>query len=150
MNTLPHYLSDDPALASFLAGFEAPSLAGKEWTHAAHVAMAAVYLRRYGSDVLAPTRAAIQRFNTSVGGPPTAYHETLTVLWLAIVAGALEDAGCDDDLCAATHAVRLYGADSKAHARFYSYDVVKDDVARAQWVAPDLIAVEISFLLPGY
>ena len=112
--------------------------------------MAAVYLRRYGDGVLTPTREAIQRFNASVGGPPTAYHETLTVLWLGIVAESLDGVTCVSDLDAAVHAVGLYGMDSKAHTRFYSYDVVKSDEARTSWVAPDVQPVRISFLLPSY
>jgi len=138
MNDLPHYLSDEASLAAFLAAFEAPELPKAEWTHAAHIAMAAVYLRRYGSAVLQPTREAIQRFNASVGGPATAYHETLTVLWLAIVAEALDARPCATDLEAATYAVSLYGLDSKAHTRFYGYDVVRSEEARMSWVEPDL------------
>ena len=150
MNDLPHYLADDAALAAFIAAFESPNLPKGEWTHAAHIAMAAVYLRRYGNDVLVPARAAIQRFNASVGGPPTAYHETLTVLWLGIVAETLDAASCESDLAAAKHGVGLYGLDSKAHGRFYSYDVVTSAEARTTWVAPDVLPVKISFLLPSY
>lgn len=147
---MPAYLEDEAALAEFLAAFEEPRLPKGAWTHAAHVAMAAVYLRRYGADVLEPTRRRIRAFNASVGGPPTAYHETLTVLWLGLVDEALKEARWETDLEAARHVVGLYGEDSKAHGRHYSFDVVASEEARRRWVAPDVREVKISFLLPSY
>ena len=150
MHTQPHYLNDEAALTNFLAAFEQARLPKHEWTHAAHVAMAAVFLRRYGNAVLTPTRTAIQRFNASVGGQPTAYNETLTILWLAIVAEALEATPCATDLAAATHAVSLFGGDKKLPTTYYSYDITKVVETRTTWTAPDHKPIKISFLLPSY
>ena len=145
MSAHPHYLQDDEALRTFLAAFEEPCLPKDAWTHAAHVAMAAVYVRRYGAEVLDPTRAAIRGFNASVGGPPTAYHETLTVLWLAIVAEALATFEAAGDVEAARYVVGLFGSDSKRHTLYYSFDVARSEAARTAWHPPDMRPIAVPF-----
>ena len=47
-------------------------------------------------------------------------------------------------------AVAEFGEKRKLHADYYSFDVVGSDEARARWVAPDLRALEIRFILTTY
>jgi hypothetical protein len=143
-------LRDEESLAEFVSAFEGETLPRAMWTHGAHVAIAALYLRRCGDGVLTKTRTAIRRHNRSVGTPENAYHETLTVFWLAVVENFLRSVECDSELDAVRAAVAEFGEKRKLHADYYSFDVVGSDEARARWVAPDLRALKIRFILTTY
>lgn len=69
----------------FLEAFETTALAKACWSHEAHVRMAWLVLEREGSYPRAEAciRAAIQRFNASVGSG--GYHETTTVAFTRLV-----------------------------------------------------------------
>lgn len=144
---MPDFLTSDLTLADFLHGFETCSLPKELWTHAAHIAAGTVYLRRYGAGALPHIRTAIQRFNASKGGPPTAYHETLTIFWLAVLDQTLRDHAFPTDLAAARYTVERFGDDRKLHTDYYSYDILKCDEARTRWVASDIGHLD-SALLP--
>lgn len=132
------FLESEAALSEFLQAFEDCSLPADRWTHAAHIAGGTVYLRRYGTHALAHIRTNIQRFNAAKGGPPTAYHETITIFWLAILDEATQGTAFANDLAAVRFTVDRFGDDRKLHTDYYSYDVVKSDEARLRWVAPDI------------
>ena len=143
-------LRDEESLAEFVSAFEGEVLPRSMWTHGAHVAIAALYLRRCGDGVLTQTRHAIRRHNRSVGTPENAYHETLTVFWLAVVENFLRSAVYASELDAVRAAVAEFGEKRKLHADYYSFDVVGSDEARARWVPPDLRALTIRFILTTY
>lgn len=134
-------------LTDFMQAFEAGRLPRERWTHAAHIAAGTVFTLRLGNSVLAPMRQAIQRHNASVGTPPGAYHETLTVFWLAILARTLSSSSRMDDLATVQHTVTLYGSERRLHERFYSFDLLASLEARSIWIAPDLQPLDVSFLL---
>lgn len=134
-------------LTDFIQAFEAGRLPRGRWTHAAHIAAGTVFTRRLGNAVLTPMREAIQRHNASVGTPPGAYHETLTVFWLAILAHVLGSFTWTDDLATVQHTVGLFGSERRLHERFYSFDLLASAEARRTWVAPDLQPLDVSFLL---
>ncbi len=139
MSPLPEFLATPEALQAFVAAFEACALPKVAWTHAAHVAVGAVYTLRFGDEALGQLRKNISRFNESVGGvngPDSGYHETLTRLWWLLIAAQVGER--KDAHSAACEAVGLFGYQAKLHAAFYSYDVVASREARAVWVAPDL------------
>lgn len=141
----PNYLIDETSLAAFLRAFEDTTLPKPEWTHGAHVAMGTVYLRRYGTEALPRVREAIRRFNAAKGGPPTAFHETLTVFWLCLIAEHLRGREELGELEAVRFTAAVLGASSGLFRSYYSFDVVKDEAARKEWVAPDLIEVTNTF-----
>lgn len=143
----PSYLADDLSLDTFVRAFEACTLPKAEWTHAAHVAVGTVYLRRYDLEALPKIRTAIQRYNASQGGPPTAYHETLTIFWLSVISEKLQAAENLSDLSAVQITHKELGKDSRLFKSYYSFDVVASQEARAGWVAPDLISVDMPFAL---
>ena len=120
------------------------------WTHGAHVAIAALYLQRHGDDVLAMTRTAIRRHNRSAGTPEGAYHETLTIFWLAAVDAFLGSVEYGSELEAVRLAVAEFGQRRKLHEDYYSFDVVGSGEARAGWVEPDVRALKIRFILTSY
>jgi len=136
------FLTSSDSLAQFLAAWEAGTLPKAQWTHAAHVAVGACYVVRFGASAFERTSAGIRRYNEAVGtvnGPSSGYHETLTRFWSLVLAKAV--AGMDDPFAAAVRAVALYGEERGLHIRYYSFDVVASTHARQNWVPPDLQAV---------
>lgn len=70
----------------FLDAFERCRLPREAWTHSAHVRMAWLYLRREPLDrAIHAVRERIGRLNLALGGPPDAYHETITVSYLRLI-----------------------------------------------------------------
>ncbi len=143
-------LRNEESFAQFVDAFERGELPRPMWTHGAHVAIAALYLQRHGDNVLAMTRAAIRRHNRSVGTPASAYHETLTIFWLAAVEEFLSSVAYDSELEAVRLAVAEFGEKRKLHEDYYSFDVVGSAEARAGWVKPDVRPLKIRFILTGY
>jgi len=66
--------------------FESCELPYERWTHRAHLAVAASYLQHYPHpQALERVRANIQKYNVALGDPK-GYHETITVLFMKLVA----------------------------------------------------------------
>ncbi|MGA8510117.1 MAG: hypothetical protein WB762_31290, partial [Candidatus Sulfotelmatobacter sp.] len=64
-----------------------------EWTHAAHVAVGAYYATKDPETAVDRVKRGIVEYNEATGIENTAtsgYHETLTMLWLAIVARSVK------------------------------------------------------------
>jgi hypothetical protein len=140
---MPLWLASARAFDSFAAAWETGALPKSEWTHAAHVAMAARQYALHGGDSLDRMRIGICRFNLAVGTANTkssGYHETLTRFWMEIVARVLTNAALDnqDPWPAARVAVDELGHRRGLHTSYYSFDVVGCTEARRVWIAPDL------------
>ncbi len=144
------FLTSEAALSDFVHLFETAHLPRERWTHGAHVAIAALYLRRYAYGVLPKVRTAIRRHNRAVGTPANAYHETLTIFWLAVVDDFLQGADCATDLDAVRLAVEEFGEQRRLHGEYCGFDVVKSDAARGRWLKPDLKPLEVRFILTAY
>jgi hypothetical protein len=77
--------------AEFLAAFEDCTIPKRDWTHAAHVRMAWLYLTRLRfADALQAVRCGIQKYNRSLGNT-TGYHDTITVAFVRVIAHRLRD-----------------------------------------------------------
>jgi hypothetical protein len=91
-------MSDD----DFLAAFEARTIPKAEWTHAAHVRMAWLYLTRLPfAAALDRIRDGIRSYNAAVGSD--GYHETITVAFTLLIRAGLANADIADnfaDFCA--------------------------------------------------
>ena len=116
----------------------------KQWTHGAHVAMAASVLWSEPVRVALPLiREGIKKFNVAQGGANTAtsgYHETLTRLWVGLVAGFLASLPADASRLEAVRAAhRRFAGERGFFKSWYSFDVVKSERARAEWVPPDRV-----------
>lgn len=140
--SLPPWLANEEELEIFMAAFRAGTFPIAWWTHGAHVAMAAAIL--WESSVpkaLREVRAAIRHYNESQGGQNTessGYHETLTRLWIGIVAASLAALPSDADrLAAARHAYRAFSRRSGYFRDWYEFDLLKSTEARRDWVAPE-------------
>lgn len=136
------HLASEAALDAFVAAWASGALPKAAWTHAAHVAVCAYHgWPAMPVDELWRTmRRGIRAYNEAVGTANTAtsgYHETLTRLWAGVIAGYLREHAPPTRLEAVRSAVATFGTDRSLHARFYTFDVVADTRARAEWVPPD-------------
>jgi hypothetical protein len=140
----PPYLVDEASLDAFVAAWRAGTLPKPAWTHAAHVAVCAYHA--WGDvrldDVFAAMKAGIRAYNDAVGTANTTtsgYHETLTRFWATVVVSHLAAAQPASRADAVRSAVEVFGEARGLHAAYYRTDVVRDPVARATWVPPDLV-----------
>ena len=121
--------------------FNAATLPRENWTHAAHLRTAWLFLRRHAIDEAhLLMRVGIIKLNASHGLIETAsrgYHETMTRVWFALVSAAQRQTPTVDDSRAflATHR-ELLSKDTPL--RHYSRERLFSVAARASFVAPDL------------
>ena len=134
-------LQSEALLHRFVEAWKAGKLPKAEWTHAAHVAMAAYFAFDHAAAAtFAIMKAGILHHNTSVGTPNTednGYHETLTRFWSSEIGEFVRVGRYHSRLEAVRAAVSAFGSDRDRFRRFYSFDVVRDRRARREWVAPD-------------
>lgn len=135
------FACSEAALRSFLDHWRAGTLPKSEWTHAAHVAVAACHLfDQPAGEALQKIRAGIIHYNTCVGTANTdhsGYHETLTRFWTGLIAELLRTRVFASRLEFVRAALSQFGRDSALFRSYYSFDVVKDVRARREWIAPD-------------
>lgn len=133
------FLKSENELNAFLAAWEAGTLPKPQWTHAAHVAVAACYTwQRSPAEAFPLLRERIRAYNLATGGQNTAdsgYHETLTRFWADVVGHFV--ASQDDRLTAVRSAVEHFGPARDLFRSYYEHDVVRNPVARREWVAPE-------------
>lgn len=132
--------------AGLLARFQAVQLPHEEWTHRAHLFVAASYLAEMPPEVALPRlRTEIQNLNLFHGvltTPSRGYHETLTRVWLALVLMARDHLGGAGapiealvDACAEDKALPL---------QYYSRERLMSWPARIGWLEPDLRSLPYS------
>ena len=125
----------DAELANFIQQFEQCEWPYERWTHRAHLAVAVCYLRQYTfTEALDRVRFHIQQYNR-ICGDPNGYHETITILFMRMVAHRLEQNPHPDmvDLINELHRT----CDMQWLAKYYSPERLWSSTARAEWVEPD-------------
>jgi len=129
------------ALEEFVSQWERGTLPKKQWTHGAHVGIAAYFAYGYSSAaVLQIMRLGIRHYNLASGAANTedhGYHETLTRFWAEAVGHFVRDGRFASRLEAVRKALLQFGERRDYHRSFYSFDVLLDRNARRDWVAPD-------------
>ena len=137
--------SREDSIAALVRGFEDTTLDKGEWTHASHLTVALYYLRHHARDEATRLmRDGIKRFNAAKGGDPSAYHETITLAWLEVVATFLAEHDPEPrvaELGALVDALLRECKDKRYLLNYYSRDLLMSDAARAQWVPPDLAPI---------
>lgn len=137
-------LENESTLDAFLRGFEGGSYPKEQWTHRAHVIMAAARLTSLDRYAALPViREQIKAYNVAQGGQNTetsGYHESLTVFWIAVVADFLRTlpAGLPR-LEKVRRAADEFGSRSGMFKDYWSFDVVASVEARREWIPPDRI-----------
>jgi len=125
--------------------FEDGTLAREEWTHAAHLTVAAWYLLWYGNgEATNRMRSAILSFNSSQGieqTPTSGYHETLTLFYMWSVRRCLRSLPIDGSIADLMNAVCAELDDRNIPLHYYSRDRLMSGEARRGWVRPDLAAM---------
>jgi hypothetical protein len=128
-------------LEEFVRDWERGTLPKAQWTHGAHVGVAAYFAYDHTFvAVLRIMRLGIRHYNLASGGANTddhGYHETLTRFWAGAVGNFLRDVRFASRLEAVRGALLRFGERSDYYRSFYSFDVVHDRVARRDWVSPD-------------
>jgi hypothetical protein len=141
----PSYLIGPEECEAFLSEFEAGAIPSAEWTHQAHIAMATVYLARYGNFVLPHTRAALRNHLLARGKSTGLYHETLTIFWLGVTAEAMQKHEGLPQHEIVKRNCTAFGRESKLHERYYSFDVFNSPEAHTRWMPPDLLPLTFPF-----
>jgi hypothetical protein len=125
--------------AEFLAAFENCTLPRSEWTHAAHLRMAYLYLRRSDDTydgALTRVRDGIRAYNVAQGNP-SGYHETITVAFVRLlhdrIRRAPESAATFDGFRAAHPDL----FDTGILLRHYSRPLLLSGEARVRFIEPD-------------
>ncbi|HEX4651655.1 MAG TPA: hypothetical protein VH250_09150 [Granulicella sp.] len=139
MPTLP---TTEAEIDAFLHAFESCTLPKSEWTHAAHIFTGACLVHTLGeSAAIDRMRLCLCRFNESVGGqntPTSGYHETVTVLWIKLLAAFHRDTAPTTRAAFAARAVEHFAPQRDLLARFYDFDLVASTEARQRWIPPTL------------
>lgn len=125
-------LSDD----EFLARFEAGHLPASEFHHEDHVRATWLCIARYGEERATEAVANGIRAIATAHGIPERYHETITTVWVRLIAHHRALHPTDDF---ESFYVRAGGlADQRLLERRYSREVLFGPVARSSFVEPDL------------
>jgi hypothetical protein len=132
---IDHPFTSDAEIDEMVRLFESCELPGERWTHRAHLAVAATYLDRYPlSEATDRVRTHIRRYNESRGNT-TGYHETITVVFMRLVARELQKA-----LETRARLVNELAMRCRVEwlLEYYSGDRLWSVQARADFVEPDL------------
>jgi adenylate kinase family enzyme len=135
------------------ARFGVCAIPATEWTHAAHLVVGLWHVHRYGAgEALLRLRRGIRRLNESHGGVNSAtngYHETITALYVQLLAQYLELTNAAD-LTLDMLAVELLAGPLAARdvlMTFFTRDRLMSTMARAGWLEPDIGPVRLADVL---
>jgi hypothetical protein len=130
------------AVRDVVAAFESLELPFTEWTHRAHLTVAAWYVLWYGPDAAVDrVRERIQRYNAAHGvaqTPTRGYHETITRFYVWLVARRLERETLAEPLAQIVNRVVDACEDREIPFAYYSRERLTSWDARTSWIEPDL------------
>lgn len=130
------------AVRDIIAGFESRDLPHADWTHRAHLTVAAWYVLWYGPDAaLDHVRDGIRAYNAAHGiaqTPTGGYHETITRFYVWLVSRAVSRAGVNGSLASLVNQVVDECTDREIPFAYYSRERLMSLDARRQWIEPDL------------
>jgi hypothetical protein len=116
-----------------LARFARGDCDARDFPHREHVRMGFEMLRRHSFPETAVHYSQALRRMTARIGKPQAYHETITIAFLALIAARMDDT--QDFESFASGNPDLF--DKRILARWYSPDQLASDRARRTFVLPD-------------
>jgi hypothetical protein len=121
----------------FLTAFQAATLPPAEWTHAAHVRMAWLYLTRLSfGRALRKVRAGIRRYNAAQGS--TGYHDTITAAYVRLIRARLSGPdGAETFAAFRTRNPDLLDRSLAPLLRHYSKETLFSLRAKERFVEPD-------------
>jgi hypothetical protein len=125
-------------------GFESCQLPPSEFTHAAHLTVALWYLSS-GSTVMEAAdlmRAGLFRFLDHHAPDRQKYNETITLFWIKLIRGFLNDRETEGSLLDAANEISESFGSSQLIFDYYSRGHLFSEEAKAGWVEPDLKPLE--------
>lgn len=139
----------EPELTELVAAFLAGTLPREQWTHAAHLSVGAWHVHHLGENAALDTlRLAIRKLNTAHGTRNTSasgYHETITVAYVRLISAFFATFPADVSLAQRVSALLESPlAERTALFRFWSKASLMSPQARAAWVPPDLMPLDIA------
>jgi hypothetical protein len=132
---------DDPTLLEL---FESCELRYDTWCHRLHVRVAYLFIRRDSFDeALRRFRAGVRAYNLAHEVPDhltSGYHETLTVAWLRLISSRASGVPTtlDSNSFCEIHPELL---EKTLLRKFYSTEQIVSQVAKREFVEPDLQAL---------
>lgn len=137
------HFDGDEGLESLVAGFERGDAPSGGFTHQAHIAVALVYLHRYGLDgAIERLRETLLAFLERSLGDATAarvkYRETVTGFWLRLLDAELAHSEQGPALFARVNPLLDRYRDASIIRLYYSAERLDSDEARATYLEPDL------------
>jgi RimJ/RimL family protein N-acetyltransferase len=137
---------DADRITAIVQAFENHSLPLPEWTHQAHLTTALYYLHHFGLDIaLCKMRAGIILYNQALlldNTTSRGYHETLTLFWMRLIDAFLKK---HPEKRLSEQLDLLLGSEWGSRdvvLRYYSEPYIMSTRARAQWVEPDIKAID--------
>jgi hypothetical protein len=135
-------MRSDAEIESLVRAFEDGSLPRSEWTHASHLLVGLWYMSHHPRDrATRLVRDGIKRYN-HIHGRDSGYHETITLAWLAVVAGFLARWDRSRPISALAEVLVRDCGDKDHLLRYYSRELLMSDAARQAWVPPDRRPIE--------
>jgi hypothetical protein len=139
--------ADERELAALIAAFDQAAIPGAAWTHAAHLTVGAWHVERLGLEgAMTHLREGIRRLNTAngiVNSEHGGYHETVTWLYLAVIAELLTAMPAGMAVHQRVAAIIAGPVDALVR-RHYSAALLWSPLARRQVVAPDLLPLPMT------
>ena len=133
-------------IEQLFAAFENASLPRAEWTHRAHLTVAAVCLSRQPlRQATSLIRDGIRKLNRAQGTIDDAdhgYHETITLFYIGAIDHFLRGLSPKTPLLLAINRLLAERGHIGLPLEYYSSARLWSREARARWVAPDLRALE--------
>ena len=118
----------------FLTAFEEGQL--DAFKHIDHIRMTWIYLATHDFEqAIRSIISGIRNF-AAIKNATGLYHETITLFWIGMVAGAIEQTPADSFAEFISRNQQLARKDYLFE--FYSRELVMSDAARRAWVSPDL------------
>ncbi len=125
-----------------ISDFEAAAIDRARWTHAAHLKVGFHYVSRFEiAEATQRIRKGIQRLNAANGvetTPTGGYHETMTLLYVALLADFWNRADRTLPIAELAKAAAVVFEDRKIPLEFYSRERLFGVEARMNWLPPDL------------
>jgi len=131
---------DQSVVKAIVDRFECCDFKIEEFTHGCHLTVAAWYVCQFTSgEALVRMRAGLRRFLEHHG--KQGYHETITRFWMELIGSCLSEMPGETSITRRVNqVVERYGS-KEVLFEYYTREHVMSDVAKKEWVEPNLKAI---------
>ncbi len=128
---------NDAEISTLVAGFESCSFHPSEFKHYQHLAVAFWYVYHFPYDEAAERmKNGIRNLAATYG--KIGYHETITLFWLSLVRSFLANTEDPGSVVEMTNRLVNRHADKTLINEYYSTEVLNSELAKTEWIEPDL------------